>query len=395
MLVPGQFLRPLINDTQCAVNHGRSRDVLLGTAAADVQTELHAAAFTMRLRISWYAACWLLAALGDMFWLGVHCFVKSQTKSSKKKNPGGKRLKFRKVPSTSWNRIKMWNGPWRQAFRQLGDLHFFCPPARHVGNMRVPGVKDLKGLGRCWRRSPAKTFVVADAKLVSCCRSYLLKRQQRNQMLHSQATIGNNDLDNGRISYQTPADIFHLADELAGGMAGGAHVTKRKRRKAARNSSLADALQGFLSQWQQAQKPPKKKGGTNAVSKDSGVISRYNNQGNSDSNGSLLTMLLTVLQNLQECSAQKSNDADVLLKIQDKLSTWKQNEQSTSTQRWQPPQTLKTANQVSRQDWQREWPELPRTKQSHQQTVPGRRANSTVRATIAGFNDTEWTMPVN
>jgi hypothetical protein len=102
-------------------------------------------------------------------------------------------------------------------------------------------------------------------------------------------------------------------------------------------------------------------------------------------------MLLTVLQ---ECSAQKSNDADVLLKIQDKLSTWKQNEQSTSTQRWQPPQTHKTANQVSRQDWQREWPELPRTKQSHQQTVPDRRANSTVRATIAGFNDTEWTMPL-
>ena len=274
VLVPGQFLGPLINDTQCAVIHGRSRDVLLGTAAADVQTELHAAAFTMRLRISWYAACWLLAALGDMFWLGAHCFVKSQTKSSKKKNPGGKRLKFRKVPSTSWNRIKMWKGPWRQAFRQLEDLHFFCPPARHVGNMRVPGVKVLKGLGRCWRRSPAKTCVVADAKLVSCCRSYLLKRQQRNQMLHSQATIGNKDLDNGRISYQTPADIFHLADELAGGMAGGAHVTKRKRRKAAHNDSLADALQCFLSQWQQAQKPPKKKGGTNAVSKDSGVISR-------------------------------------------------------------------------------------------------------------------------
>ena len=102
-------------------------------------------------------------------------------------------------------------------------------------------------------------------------------------------------------------------------------------------------------------------------------------------------MLLTVLQ---ECSAQKSNDADVLLKIPDKLSTWKQNEQSTSTQRWQPPQTHKTANQVSRQDWQREWPELPRTKQSHQQTVPDRRANSTVGATIAGFNDTEWTMPL-
>jgi len=135
--------------------------------------------------------------------------------------------KIRKVRAPTWNELVHRKGPWRQA------CHWFIgsSPARQAGNMRLVGVHGARGLNSCWRFSPLRSLSSLHHQKLKLHVRYL------------------------QLRFLRPGEKvreIHRMDHLEGGAAGFS-ATNRKRQEKKQNSSLIDALSGFLQTWQQGQ----------------------------------------------------------------------------------------------------------------------------------------------
>ena len=337
---------------------------------------------TCNAHITMSTAPWILAAVGDMLWFGVFLLVKTRHR----RNPKQPRIgfsKYRKVHAATFQEMKRWQGPWKQAFRKILTPRTFLCAARIAGRQRVPGVKGLRGLGNHWRTSPFRTAASKDCLTVRRCVAYL---QSRKFFAYSPRAACHDS------SYATSdqLDSKFLLEQLAGGMAGGAHATQRKRKAKQQNDSLADALGSFLAQWNNK----------NKQRKSDIPQSRSNQNGSSASRDgadqeSLLQGLLHILK---ECSHEQHDDNVVLQKVQNHLTTWqKRGSQWDKNETWNKSQQWSYSQGYDQTQWYSQW-EMPQEKKQkpavwEPQTWPSLKARPT-EAPISGLNDAEWSMPV-